>query len=35
MAYLKGNYIGNDSKGCIPRERVVENGIGGATCGWL
>lgn len=29
MAYLKASYIRDDCKGCVPRERVVENGIDG------
>jgi len=29
MAYLKASYVGDDSKGCVPRDRVVENGIDG------
>lgn len=29
MAYLKASYVRDDSKGCVPRERVVENRIGG------
>lgn len=32
VAYLKAGRAGDDSKGCVPRERVVENGIGPA-CG--